>query len=252
MINEILHILNTVDGLAGGLIPLGARIAVWGGLCGIVAMLLYLFVSDQQGIAKIKRETRDLRKRIMDLNTEDGEFKKLIRQNLVASFRLLWKVFLPAVVSSIPVIIAFLWLDSFQAYAPPGAGNSVDVVIVPSVADMAFVPSQAFKITPSGVKLTIAKDQPPVEILDSGKLVYKGTPWNPPTRSVYQKSWWNYLLGSEVGYLSPDSGVNTILFGFQRKIVIGYVPSWMATWEFPFFAALFLTALVAKFALKVE
>jgi hypothetical protein len=100
--------------------------------------------------------------------------------------------------------------------------------------------------------MVIGQDSFPVRFLYAGKVVYSGTPGDPPTSRVHHRRWWNALLESEVGYISPDAPVEEIRFNFPRKLLVKGVPKWVATWEFPFFFSLLLVAVTIKVAFSIE
>jgi hypothetical protein len=193
-----------------------------------------------------------MRGRVLDLRLDQSEFMVAVRRNFHVSLRLLGKVGLPSILSSLPVVVVLLWMITFQTHALPSTGVAVAVDILPSAEGIDFTPTGAFDQTGDDIRMVIGEDTFLVRFLYAGKVVYSGTPGDPPTRRVRHRVWWNALLGSEVGYIRPDASVEEIHFSFPRKFLVKGVPKWVATWEFPFFFSLLFVAVAIKLAFRIE
>jgi hypothetical protein len=252
MVNAIFPALTAVD---GGLafLPALLRVLIWGAAAGVLAMLVYMLTSNQSAIARLKAETRNLRRRMLDPDLEQPEFARLIRTNLKSSFSLLGKTLLPAVISTVPVLLIAAWLNAFYGYAMPPNGARVTLHFEPRVAGIAIEPETmarslgdaVWAVTPPAAGETLT-------IVSSGATAYVGNPFAPPVPEVAKRQWWNVLLGSEAGYLAPDANVDRVVFGLPRRRLVDGLPEWLAGWEASYFVGILVAAVALKFGLGVE
>lgn len=245
--------LNALDHWLARGIPDLVRTCLWGGVSGIAAMALYYLSSNQQSIAALKREARGLRSRMIKEDLDHAEVMKLARSNLATSLRLLGRVLGPSLLASVPVLVMVIWLGIYQTYSLPGDGSGVDVRTLPPAGDLEFSPPDRFNGPRDALRLMAAPDSGPITIRHGADLVYRGDPAHPPVPVLYEKHWWNALIGNPAGYLAPDSGTREVRLGFPRKVLIAKgIPRWAAGWEAPFFVSLLVVALVLKFVFRVE
>jgi hypothetical protein len=67
MIDSLFPILNIVDGwLITFEAPALLRICLWSGVCGAMAMGVYVVFSNQEQIGQFKLQIKDLRRRMLD------------------------------------------------------------------------------------------------------------------------------------------------------------------------------------------
>ncbi len=252
MINYTFPLFNAIDGLLVGWLPTLFRVLLWGALTGVVTLFLYAWVSDQQGLASLKQQTKLLRKRMMDPDLDRDTYMQLTKQNLSVSFRLLGKSFGPAMISSIPVLIMLVWLSTYYSYTVPPSGSLVGVTADPPASDLQFTPAESFTKTGDGMQLIVGAGPTSIRITDAHGVVYEGTPEQPPTPFVHQRQWWNALLSNEAGFVRTGAAVEKVSFAFPTLILLPSLPNWGSTWELPFFVALFIAALIIKFTFKIE
>jgi len=253
MLNAAFPVLTAVDGLFASLMTALPRIFAWGAIAGALAMLVYRLTSNQNAIARLKAETRSLRRRMLDPELEQTEFARLVRVNLKASFALLGKTLLPGMLSALPVLLIAAWLNAFYGYSMPPNGEPVGLHVEPRGAAVAIEPADRvaggshtdLTITPpaSGETLTIVA---------GGVTAYVGNPFAPPVPEIGKQQWWNALLASEAGYVAPGAGIDRIVFDLPRQQLIGGLPDWLAGWEAPYFFGVLVIAVALKFGLKIE
>lgn len=253
MLNAVFPALTDVDGLLASFLPVLLRVLAWGAIAGALAMLVYKLASNQGAIARLKAETRCLRRRMLDLDLEQAEFARLVRVNLKASFGLLGKTLLPGMLSALPVLVIAAWLSAFYGYSMPPNGEPVRLRVEPRGAAVAIEPADRVA-GGSHTDLTIA---PPVAgetltIVAGGVTAYVGNPFAPPVPEVTKRQWWNALLASEAGYVNPEASIDQIVFDLPRQHVIGGLPEWLAGWEAPYFFGVLIVAVALKFGLKIE
>ncbi|MEN8128751.1 MAG: hypothetical protein ABFS45_00870 [Pseudomonadota bacterium] len=252
MLESLFIPLDFLDGLMAGWLSELVRICVWGFVSGAAAMLLYLVTSDQESIVVLKKETSDLRKRMLKEDLPYNEVMNLMKENLLVSFRFLRKVLTPSLLASIPVLLIALWLGAFLTYTLPENSESVSMDIVPPDSELSFKPENRFIKHGDKVYFLPGKNADPVSILSNKGLVYSGRPDNGPVSVVYKRQWWNTLVENGAGYIEPESPAQEIRWNFPRKLFLESVPAWVATWEFPFFFSVFIVAFVLKVVLRIQ
>lgn len=89
---------------------LALGILALGGFAGVVTMWVYQRASNQEKIVAIKAQAKSVRQSMMNPETEESEFRRLMRENLRLSFSLLTKVMGPSLLSSVPVLLVALSL----------------------------------------------------------------------------------------------------------------------------------------------
>jgi hypothetical protein len=253
MVNALFPALTAVDGMFASFLPALLRVSIWGGIAGAIAMFVYKFTSNQAAIARLKAETRDLRRRMLDPDLEQAEFGRLIRVNLKTSFSLLGRTLLPGLVSTVPVLLLAAWLSTFYAYVVPPNGEPVRLRVEPQAMAVAIEPANRvagrdgtdWDITPSPAGETLT-------IVAAGVTAYAGNPFAPPVPEIAKRQWWNALLASEAGYLNPDAGIDLVLIDLPPRRLVGGVPDWLAGWEAPYFLGILVVAVALKFGLKIE
>lgn len=254
MINGAFPFLGAVDGWIGGYLPLVARLLFWGAVAGAAAMGLYVVVSNQAAIRRLKAETRALRRDMFAASTSRADFGRLNRRNLAASLSLLARVTGPALLSALPVLVLAVWLDSTLGFtAPDGHDEAVRLTVVSPGNELVIAPCPTGACPQQAGGVRVHWDR-------SGRLrvsvdrreIYSGNPFSPPTPVIEQRRWWHAILASEVGYLDPQAGVSEIRIGLSRLEVLPTLPSWAAGWEAPFFLSLLVVTLAARFVFHIE
>jgi len=253
MLNAVFPALTALDGLLASFLPALVCVLVWGAVAGALAMLVYKLSSNQNAIVRLKAETRDLRRRMLDPDLEQSEFARLVRANLKASFRLLGKTLLPGLLSTLPVLLIAAWLDAFYGYALPPNGAPVRLHVEPRDAAVAVEPADR---AGGGNGADLAVMPPPADemltIVVAGVVAYVGNPFAPPVPVIAKRQWWNALLANEAGYVNPEVGIDRIEIDVPRRHLVGGVPGWLAGWEAPYFLAIFVAALALKFGFRIE
>jgi len=243
---------NFLDGLLADWLPDSVRVCLWGCLAGALAMLVYLLLSNQEHIAELKAETRNLRASMLKGDTDHREIMRLNKLNLLASLRLLRSVLLPSLLSAAPVLLIAFWLYSFFSFQLPTDGKPISVHSVPPTPGLSFAPAERFANSGEGVAYLPAGNDTMVSINLDGQPVYQGNPESGPSDVVYKRQWWSVLLGNPAGYLSADAPVEEIHWDFPHRQIIGGLPDLLTTWEFPYFFSMLIMALALKFGLKID
>jgi hypothetical protein len=248
MINVLFPALNWLDAALKEVFPLVVRLVILGLVCGAMSILIYLALSNQERIAALKREGREIRSRL--LSAEPNEFAKLVGRNTKVSGLLLGRVLLPSLISALPVIVVAAWLAIYHNYQVPA-----DAVAVranpPQQHTVIRVGDKAYGLPADGSPVEVSFRHAPVVLEVDGRAVYTGS-LDPPVGSVTKRLWWSPLLENPSGYIDREAQVDEIQFSLPIKRVVPGVPNILAGWELPFFLSVFLSALGLKLLMRVH
>ncbi|RDD60295.1 hypothetical protein [Ferruginivarius sediminum] len=221
-----------LDELAGQALPPAVRLLIWAGLAAWASMELYKLLSPQDRITAAKRELRQSQR---ELNAYDGDLagaKKRIARVLRAALRRLGLVAPAAVIASIPVLSLIVWLDAAYSLRFPGPRETVGVRTTPPSFEAEWIDG----VGSAGTAYVVIRNPA------NGKAMTLSI--RKPAPLLYKRTWWNALIGNPGGYLPRHAPIDELLLDLPRQQVIGAGPSWLRTWETPFFASLCLWALV--------
>jgi hypothetical protein len=231
MVNEVFPLLDAVDALLAGILPLVLRIGLWGLVAGAAAMAFYMVTSPQGSLKDLKRRAAELRRKMMDTDLEPSAFGTLARENIAVSLGLLGRVLGPALLSTLPVLVVAAWLDTTRGYETP-----TPTLRLAGPASAEIRPGPA----PGTFEITI-----------TGRQVYAGRPMEPPTPVLHKRAWWNAILASPVGYLADDAPVEEVALDVEKRTFVGWLPLWAAGWETPFFLAVLVVTIGIKLGFRI-
>lgn len=255
MLNAVFPVMNAVDAwLAYGL-PLVVRVSLWGVVAGIAAMGIYAAASNQQAIPTLKDKSRDLRRKMLDPSLEEySEFVALAKETFKVTFGLLGKVMGPVFLAALPVLVIASWLDTFHGYSLPDKSQPVSITLVPVHSEFNIEPREVLPDKMDGkIKmLAPAKLSDPVSFYVNDQMVYQGNVFALPAPVIAKKTWLNFFLANEAGYLQQDSPVDEIHIHFPPKPIHNGLPDWAAGWEWTFFISIFLVSLPVKLIFKIH
>lgn len=229
-------IFGAIDGGMQPFLPATVRLIVWATIAGIGTLFLYRLVSPQGRIGSAKREARAARKQ---LNEFDGEFSDagpLIRNQFLTAFKHLGLVFLPTLVSILPLLALLTWLESYYAHALPAAGDTPTVQVTPDTYDAQWVQQD---------------DAPHVIVSDSDSEL-ANVAITAPIPVIEQRQWWNWLAANPLGYLPAESGVARIAFDLPEPEYLPFGPGWMRHWLAVFFPIMTIVSLITYRWAKIE
>jgi hypothetical protein len=214
-----------------------------------MSILIYLALSNQERIAALKREGREIRGRL--LSAEPNEFAKLVGRNTKVSGLLLGRVLLPSLISALPVIVVAAWLAIYHNYQDPA-----DAVAVranpPQQHAVLRIGDKAYGLPADGSSVDVSFGHAPVVLEVDGRAVYPGSPFDPPIGSITKRLWWSPLLENPSGYIDKEAQLDEIQFSLPVKRIVPGVPNILAGWELPFFLSVFLSALGLKLLMRVH
>jgi hypothetical protein len=235
-------VLGLADSELAVLMPPAWRLVAWGLVAGIAATLLYGAISPQRSIAEARRRIADAQRA---LDRHEGAFADagpLIGAMLGQALRQVGLVAAPALVAGLPVLSLIVWLGTAYGYALPA--GSVDVRVTP--ADLhAELRRPAAPPADAGAGAEVVVTDPQAEAA-------LALPLAAPIPTLHKRLWWNALVGNPAGYLPDDGRAERVDIALPRQEHLGVGPPWLRGWEAPFFAALLLSALLAKLALRIH
>lgn len=239
-------IFSAIDGGLESFLPATFRLVIWAAIAGIGTLFLYRLVSPQGKIGTAKREARAARKR---LNEFDGEFSDagpLIRAQFVSAFKHLGLVFLPTLVSILPLLALLTWLESYYAHALPAEGATPSVQVTPDSEGAQYA------------SRWIQQDDAPHVIVSGSRdsrdndSELANVAMTAPIPVIEQRQWWNWLAGNPLGYLPADSGIERIAFELPEPEYLPFGPGWMRHWLAVFFPIMTIVSLITYRWAKIE
>jgi hypothetical protein len=103
---------NAIDHVLGFL-PAAVRLGLYGLLVGIVAMLIYRWISPQKKLAALKLEIVESRRAMRSYTgTDVREMLRLSTRSITPALRQLLLVLVPTLIAAAPVVFVVLWLGN--------------------------------------------------------------------------------------------------------------------------------------------
>lgn len=251
MIRELFTALNMVDRWLAGLLPFAVRLSIWGVLAGSLSITIYAKISPQASIAKLKKMTWSLQRKMLCIDLEFVDFMRLSKENLKTSLRLFATVLGPALVSALPVIFLAIWIHTCLAYEAPPTPNDLVVTAADGNVDLRLV-RHTNDISHDEIHDHDIASPEAIVVMADNKVIYSGNPLSPPIPVIHKKRWWSVLLDSPAGYVVEDAPVDSIRLNLSKKQVVKWMPNWATGWEFPFFVFVLLAALGIKLIFRIE
>ncbi|MFB6264260.1 MAG: hypothetical protein ABEL76_11640 [Bradymonadaceae bacterium] len=252
MVHTVLH---AIDSLLSSL-PVWARICVWGSVLGASTMALYGWISDQERIARLKRQSQQLDA------YEGDDFEhvwSLAKEAIGSSLRQTWAVFGPTLLAAAPLIVAIVWMEGAYTHRMPAPGETVTTEIAPASAiagegaDVAWRPAGAVASRSGAVTRVEWPEEGAVELVESGRgRTLVELPLSAPRRRVTKRRWYHAILANPAGYLPPDAPVRAVRFELPRRLVTPWGPDWARTWRLLFLVVLTAGAGATKVGFDIE
>lgn len=231
-------------------VPAWARVSLWGLVSGVVTMLLYAKVSNQDALAKGKLASKDALGALRKLDPE-AEFDVALatmRKAIAAPLRQTMNAAVPALWASLPIIFVLVWLDHSYSYQVPPAGSSIAVVTEP------FVPLQERDDVERTEDQTYSLTWP-----ESGQIELNGLsgdrmvsiPSSTLVPVIHKRKWWNMLIGNPAGYIDESAPIDSVEFTHTPRELIDLGPHWLRSWLVFYFAVLMASAIAIKVKFKI-
>ena len=254
MINLLFPIINKFDYWISLIFPFIYRNLFWGLIAGTLAFIIYAFFSNQSLIAKIKIDIKSVRKKMFDpaLNNKE-DYNILAKQNLSLSLKLLGKIFLPAILSIIPVLIIAMWYDMHHSYTIPFNQDNILVTTEPEETNLVIIPNEiALEDSSGNIFITPLNNSDSVTVYIDKDIIYAGKLFSAPIPFITKKKWWGFILSDENGYITKESSIQLLYIHYPKKIIFEKFPEIINGWEFLFFVGIFFSAIILRIIFKVQ
>ena len=231
-------------------IPAWARVALYGLGSGIVTMLLYAKVSNQDALTQGKSASKEALSALRKLDPE-AEFDVVLatmRKAIAAPLRQAKNAAIPALWASLPLIFVLVWLDNSYSYQAPPVGSSIQALTEP------FVPLQESDSVHRTEGQTYSLTWPEsgqIELQSlSGDLIIS-IPSSTHVPLIHKRKWWNMLIGNPAGYIDESAPFDSVEFTHTPRELIGFGPHWIRSWLFIYFAVLMASSIAIKVKFKI-
>ncbi|NHZ85323.1 MAG: hypothetical protein GWP19_05525 [Planctomycetia bacterium] len=254
MINLLFPIINKIDYWLSLILPFAFRNLFWGLVAGILAFIIYAIFSNQSLITNIKIDIKSVRQKMFDPALDNkSDYNILAKRNLTLSFKLLGKIFLPAILSIIPVLTMAIWYDMYHSYYIPYNQEGVLITTEPENTNLLIYPKEITSKDSSGnIFLNPQSSSDSVAIYIDNDIIYSGQPFSAPIPFITKQKWWNFLLNDEVGYIIKDSPIHSLYINYPAKVIFRKLPDIINGWELLFFIGIFISAISLRIIFKVQ
>lgn len=254
MINLLFLIINKIDYWISLILPFIFRNLFWGLIAGILAFIIYAFFSNQSLIADIKSDIKSVRKKMFDPALDNkSDYNVLAKRNLTLSFKLLGKIFLPALLSIIPVLIIVIWYDMNHSYSIPFNQDKILITAEPEETNLFIFPKGMSSEDSNGNIYLYPKDKSDSLTVYANKdIIYAGQPFSAPIPYITKQKWWNFILNDENGYIAKESSIQFLYIHYPKKVIFEKMPDIINGWELLFFVGIFISAITLRVIFKVH
>ena len=254
MINLLFPIIDKIDYWISLILPFVYRNLFWGLVAGLLAFIIYALFSNQSFITDIKTDIKSVRKKMFDPALDNkSDYNILAKQNLNLSFKLLGKIFLPALLSIIPVLIIAIWYDMHHSYSIPFNQVKILVTAEPEETNLFISPSEIVSEDSNGNIFLYPQDKSDsVTVYVDKYIVYSGQPFSAPIPYITKQKWWNFILNDEIGYIAKESSIQSLYIHYPKKVIFEKIPEIINGWELLFFVGIFISAITLRIVFKVQ
>ena len=236
-------------------LPDFVRLFSWGILAGVLGIVFYALISPQNTISQIKGELREAQGQLAASDESFDELWQLIKKTLALSLKHLGFVFVPALVSSLPIICILAWASNQFSYQFPEPGEQLILSAQPESA-ASKMDWQSGVATPryddSVWQFEWPEQDQSLALSDDAGNLLLTIPPPAATPQIHKQLWWNSLLGNPAGYLPQQSPVNSVTISLPEQRYLAFGPAWVGNWLTLFFIAAMFSGLMVKWLLKIH
>jgi hypothetical protein len=246
---------NTFDFL-----PDFVRLAFWSVLAGALSMAFYALISPQDRISRVKVALREAQGLLATSDESFAELQQLVKRTLSLAFKHLMLVFVPALVSSLPLICILVWASSQFGYQFPMPGETIRLSVQPTSAapklnwllDLAGPDYLSPDYTGSVWTVAWPAEDHSLTISDEegNQLISIPPPIAIP--QIHKRLWWNSLVGNPLGYLPQTGPVESVALDLSERHYLPIGPGWLRGWLTLFFIGATLSALITKWLFRIH
>jgi uncharacterized membrane protein (DUF106 family) len=136
---------DILDPVLGPLLTMNPALAILlvSGITSLVITILYKYMTDQVLIKSIKDEQKKMRKDIQKHADDPKKMMEINSKMMSKSMVLMKQTLRPSLITMIPILLIFGWLNANFAYYPisPGEEFSIDAFINADTATLEILPS---------------------------------------------------------------------------------------------------------------
>ena len=198
------------------------RIAIFAALGAMVSMWLFKKYSNQDALAALKRDIRQVQNDLVRSNDASRQLTQTVRQNLKLTGRQLWLSFWPALLASIPLLFLLAFCSNQFGVHAAEAGSRVYVTPVGLQGTPAAFEWHDVNAQWDARKAAWTFYQP--EAGQSASLFFENReqfslPTAVPTQVLHKKQWWNVLIANPAGYLDDEAALASIEFNTPTQVI---------------------------------
>jgi hypothetical protein len=228
------------------------RLVFWGIVASILTMWLYVLLSSQGKLSRIKTEVADTKKALAQY---DGDFKgawRLIRQSLRLSLKQIGLALGPAIVASLPVLFMLVWLGTAYNYHLPETGAIIDIKIFPTSAEVSFHPQARKGASVGQWQISWPASDEQLWLRDTTSQVITTFPLSEPVPILHKRQWWNVLFGNPIGYIPEGSFLERVEIALPENKYLNLGPEWMHSSEAVFLLVVVIGSLAIKLIFRIH
>lgn len=238
-----------------GFLPALLRLLIWGVLGGVLSILCYGLLSPQKRISEVKVALRKAQGLLASSDDSFAELWSLITRTLSLSLKHLMLVFIPALLSSLPLIFLLVWASSHYGYELPKPGERVSATIYPESAAQRLVwaaNAGSAELDGSTWIFSWPAEAGSLQLSDDDGNVLIEIPPAVAIPQIHQRTGWNNWLGNPLGYLPQRSPVESIILDLPEKHFLSVGPAWFRGWMAIFFMSAMFSAVISKWLFKIH
>jgi uncharacterized membrane protein (DUF106 family) len=205
-------------------------------LISVIMVVVYKYMTDQTLMKQLKDEIKELQSEMKTLRDNPTKMAEVNKRAMETNMKYMMHSLKPTLVTFIPIILIFGWLNANIAYEPLAVNEefSVELLFYDSIA------GEIVPVVPEGIELINHENY---TIKDNMvRLVYKPMQEGEYTLQYKQgdKTWENtVIVNSERGYKGPvfqikDKTLKTITVSNEKfkplgeLTIFGWQPGWIA------------------------
>ena len=223
-------------------------------LISLIIVVIYKLTTDQKLMKDLKEEIKSFQKQMKELKAHPEEMMKIQKKAMQTNMKYMSHSMRPTLITFIPIILIFGWLQAHMAVMPitPGQEFSVEVLFEKGVS------GNIIATTPEGIEITGEKSKS----IDDGKAVFtfKGDAGEYKAPSLefdvngqtYAKE---VIISNEKEYAQPlkqikDDTVKSIST-IHGKLIVMNLFGWKLGWFGSYFVFVLIFSMALRKLLKV-
>jgi len=215
-------------------------------------MGFYALLSPQKRIRAKKQEIRQLKQELNDDSLDFAGTLRLSRKNLGRSLELLALVLPTSLLSMLPALAMIFFVSLLYTYQVPETGHDIKVKVTPGTGNVIVHSGGVSVSTGKGVYYVVMGKEPRIMVYENNRMIYQWTPDMLMSSTIDKKPRWSYIAPEGAGYLPEDSATEELIIDFKPLRLIEGAPRFMGGWEFCYFLALTISAVLVKVKFRIE